>query len=117
MENLIPYFLGIITNVHFFFKTVKSHGQKVKYQHKDLITSNTQVKYQSFSTHYSKLKFSKSKLNSKVIVTIFGTQVKHHSSRSHCSKVICKLNVFNKDGQTPRSQGQNGWYPLKGLVS
>ena len=36
-----------------FFKTVKCQGQKVKYQHKDLITSNIHVKYQSSSTHYS----------------------------------------------------------------
>ena len=63
------------------------------------------------------LKFSKSRSNSKVKVTIVGTQVKHQSSRSHCSKVIRKLNVFIKVGQTPGSQGQNGWYPLKGLVT
>ena len=60
----------------------------------------------------TKLKFSKIRSNSKVKVTIVGTQVKHQSSRSHCSKVIRKLKVFKKVGQTPRSQGQNCWYPL-----
>ena len=47
--------------------------QKVKYQQKDLITRDIHVKYQSSSTHYSKLlarlKFLKSRSNSKVNVT------------------------------------------------
>ena len=39
----------------FFFKTVKCQGRKVKYQHKDLITRNIHVKYQSSSTYCSKV--------------------------------------------------------------
>ena len=42
------------------------------------------------------LKFSKNRSNSKVKVTIVGTQVKHQSSRSHRSKVISNLKVFKK---------------------
>ena len=38
-------FLEIITNVNFYLKMVKCQGQKVKYQHKDLITSNIHVKF------------------------------------------------------------------------
>ena len=45
-----------------------------------------------------------------------GTQLKHQSSRSHCSIVIHQLNVFKKVSQTPVSQGQNFWDPLKGLI-
>ena len=36
-------------------KKVKCQGQKVLYQQKGLITRNTHVKYQSFSTHCSKV--------------------------------------------------------------
>ena len=53
METLISYFSEIMTNVYFFFKMVKCQGQKVKYQHKDLIKSNIHVKYQSSSTDHS----------------------------------------------------------------
>ena len=39
----------------FFFKLVKSQDQKIKYLQKDLITRDIHVKYQSSSTHCSKV--------------------------------------------------------------
>ena len=45
-----------MTNVDFFFqKLVKCLGLNVKYQQKDFITMNIHVKYQSSSTHCSKV--------------------------------------------------------------
>ena len=38
-----------------FFQLVKCQGQKIKYLQKDLITRDIHVKYQSSSTHYSKV--------------------------------------------------------------
>ena len=63
-----------MTNVNiFFFKLVKCHGQKIKYQEKDLITRDIHVKYQSSSTHcsnvVSKVKVFKNGSNSKVEIT------------------------------------------------
>ena len=46
-----------------FFKLAKCQGQKMKYLQKDLITRDIHVKYQSSSTHYSKI-------NSKIKVFI-----------------------------------------------
>ena len=37
------------------YDLVKCQGQKIKYLQKDLITRNIHVKYQSSSTHYSKV--------------------------------------------------------------
>ena len=43
-----------MTNV-IFFLLVKNQDQKIKYLQKDLITRDIHVKYQSSSTHYSKV--------------------------------------------------------------
>ena len=56
-----------MTNVNFFWSPlVKCQGQKIKNLQKDLITRNIHVKYQSSSTHYSKviskIKFKKKKI-------------------------------------------------------
>ena len=62
-----------MTNVNFFFKLFKCQGQKIKYLQKDLIKRDIHVKYQSSSTHYSKvirkLKFLKNRSYSQVKVT------------------------------------------------
>ena len=55
MEALVFYFSEVMTNVIFFFKLVKSQDRKIKYVQKDLITREIHVKYQSSSTHYSKV--------------------------------------------------------------
>ena len=39
----------------FFLKLFKCQGQKIKYLQKDLIKRDIHVKYQSSSTHYSKV--------------------------------------------------------------
>ena len=39
----------------FFLKLVKCQGEKIKYLQKDLIIRDIHVKYQSSSTHYSKV--------------------------------------------------------------
>ena len=54
MEALVSYLLEVMTNV-IFFKLVKCQGQKIKYLQKDLITRDIHVKYQSSSTHCSKV--------------------------------------------------------------
>ena len=45
--------------------------------------------------------------------------MKYQSSSTHCSKVISKVKVFLKMGQTPssRSQGKKQLYPRKGLIT
>ena len=55
MEAPVSYPKEVMTNVNFFFKLVKCQGQKVKYLQKDLITRDIHVKYQSSSTHCSKV--------------------------------------------------------------
>ena len=51
----------------------RSQGQRCQYPQKGLVTKNSHIKYQSSSTHcskvISKIKFSKSRSNSKVKVT------------------------------------------------
>ena len=54
IEALVSYFSEVMTNV-FFFKLIKSQDQKNKYLQKDLITRDIHVKYQSSSTHCSKV--------------------------------------------------------------
>ena len=95
----------------------RSQSKKCWYPWKKILMWNIKALAPTILTLLTKLKFSKSSSNSKVKVTIVGTQVKHTSSRSHCSKVFRKVNIFIKVGQTPWSQGQNCWYPLKGLVT
>ena len=41
--------------INFHFKLVKCQGQKIKNQQKDLTTRDIHVKYQSSSTHFSKV--------------------------------------------------------------
>ena len=48
---------------------VKCQAQKIKYLQKDLITRNIHVKYQSSSTHYSKV-ISKIKIKKKISHTL-----------------------------------------------
>ena len=55
MEALVSYPKEVMTNVIFFLKLVKCQGRKIKYLQKDLITRDIHVKYQSASTHYSKV--------------------------------------------------------------
>ena len=72
VEAIISYFYEVMTNV-IFKKIGKCQGQNVEYQHNVLITRDIHVKYQSSSTHYSKLlarlKFLKSRSNSQVKIT------------------------------------------------
>ena len=44
-----------MTNVKKILKLVKCQDQKIKYLQKDIITRDIHVKYQSSSTHYSKV--------------------------------------------------------------
>ena len=46
MEALVSYPKEVMTNVNFFFKLFKCHGQKIKYLQKDLIKRDIHVKYQ-----------------------------------------------------------------------
>ena len=61
----------------FFFKKVKCQGQKVYYQQKGLITWNTHVKYQSFSTQCSKV------INK---ISVFKKKAKLPWASSQCKK-------------------------------
>ena len=54
MEALVSYFSEVMTNV-IFFNVVKIQDQKIKYLQKDLIKRDIHVKYQSSSTHCSKV--------------------------------------------------------------
>ena len=54
MEALASYLSEVMTNV-IFFLLVKSQDQKIKYLQKVLITRDIHVKFQSCSTHYSKV--------------------------------------------------------------
>ena len=47
--------LSIYDQCQFFLKLFKCQGQKIKYLQKDLIKRDIHVKYQSPSTHYSKV--------------------------------------------------------------
>ena len=66
------FFLEVMTNVNLKNKIGQMSRSNIKYQHKDLITINIHVKYQSSGTHYSnffliaRLKYSKSVPDSKV---------------------------------------------------
>ena len=57
MEALVSYPKKVMTNVNFKKGMVKCQGQKIKYQQKDIITRDIHMKYQSSSTHYSKVCF------------------------------------------------------------
>ena len=70
---------------------------------KGLITRNTHVKYQSSSTHFSKV-ISKGKDFTKR-VKLQGHIVK--KSSTHCSKVISKVKVFKKNWVKLHSQGHS----------
>ena len=93
-------------------KRSRSLNQKCWYHRKGLVTRNAHMKCRSFSTHckkvISKVKFLKSRLNSKVKVWYVGTHSKvlslYQSSNTHCSKVINELKVFLKVGQTQMSK-------------
>ena len=62
-----------MTNV-FFSKNWSNVKVKVKYQHKDLITRDIHVKYQSSITHYSKV-------ISKIKVQLQGHRVKNNGTQ------------------------------------
>ena len=56
MEALASYFKKLLPMSILLFKNwSKVKGQKVKYQHKDLITRDIHVKYKSSCNHYSKV--------------------------------------------------------------
>ena len=125
IETLISYFLEIITNVYFFFKWSNVKVKSFKFQHKDTITSNNHVKYQSSSTHYSnfinRVKVFKTQVrlqgqghkvknvgtHGKVLI-LKNTHVKYQSFSTHFSNVINKVKVLvlKKVGQIPRSRSQ-----------
>ena len=63
----------------FLKKLVKCQGQKIKYLQKDLITRDIHVKYQSSSTHYSKV-ISKVKVFKKWVKQGQGHRVKNNGT-------------------------------------
>ena len=81
---------------------IKCEGQKVKYQHKNLFTSNIHVKYQSSSTHFlnfinrcqsARLQSQGHKVHLFVPTERF---VKYQSFSTHYSNVINKVKVLIK---------------------
>ena len=119
-----------------YINSLSKQNTKVKQNVSSLDTSvvtwNTHVKYQSSSTHcskvISKVKGFKNGSNSKVTGKKYWypqkgritgiIHVKYQSSSTNCSKVISKIK-FSKMVQTSksRSQGKKSWYPQKGLVT
>ena len=103
--------------ISIFKKMVKCQCQKVIYQLKDINKRDIHVKYQSSSTHYSKLKFLKRRSSCKVNVTIskllapkrMPSIIGYLFSQSkiyYCSKVFSKVNVSKIIITTPGSQNK-----------
>ena len=55
MEAFSIFSLRNYDQCQVFFKLFKCQGQKIKYLQKDIIKRDIHVKYQSSSTHYSKV--------------------------------------------------------------
>ena len=116
----------------------RSHGKKNNGTHGQVLSHGIHVKYQSSSTHSSKI-ISKVKVFKKWVklqgqghrvkknngtheeVFSHGIHVKYQSSRTHSLKIISKVKVFKKwvklqsQGDRVKNNGTHGKVLLQGL--